>query len=128
MIRLTALEFCNKAGRRFIYEIPKKKKILFKYIFGTVEEEVSFAGGMILMAQREEIKAFLSHESDLGERMTLEVLYFKTEKGNVLREFKIPDKRMSISFQKKGTAEESADFAGTVFIKIISQELPFLKE
>lgn len=126
MVKLAAIGFSNREGKKLLFNIPEEMKISFNYIFGTVEEEVSCAVGMIIAAPREDMRAFLTLESETNEKLTLEVLYFETEKGNKLREFKIPQK-WAISFQKMGSDQQAADFAGTVFIKIISQELPFLK-
>ena len=70
------------------------------------------------------MKAFLTLESETTEKLTLEELYFETEKGGALRNFKIPQK-MAVSFQKTGSDEDAAKFAGTVFVKIIAKELPF---
>ena len=124
MIRLAAIGFCNKEGKKLLYNVPDKMKIKFDYKFGTIREEVLFAGGMIIAAPREDIKPFLTHESKTAEKLTLEVLYFKVAGENLLREFEIP-RKIAISFQKTGSDEEAAEFAGTAFMKMIAKELPF---
>lgn len=123
MIKLAAIGFSNKAGKQLLFEIPEEMKIEFDYNFGTVREEVLFAGGMILAAPRDEMKLFLTCESETEEKLTLESLYFETGE-EMLQEFEIPQK-MAIPFQKTGSDKRAAEFAGTVFVKIISKELPF---
>lgn len=124
MIRLTSIGFSNKKGKKLLFDIPEEMQIEFDYNFGTVREEVMFAGGMILAAPKEDMKMFLTCESETEEKMTLESLYFKAEGESVLQEFGIPQK-MAISFQKTGTDNKAAEFAGTVFVKIIAKELSF---
>lgn len=124
MIKLAAIGFSNKAGKQLLFKIPEDMKIKFDYVFGSVKEEVSFAGGMILAAPKKEMKLFLTCESETNEKLTLESLYFEAEGEEMLQEFVIPQK-MSIPFQKTGDDEQAADFAGTVFVKIISKEFPF---
>lgn len=123
MIKLAAIGFSNKVGKQLLFEIPEEMKIEFNYNFGTVREEVLFAGGMILAAPRDEMKLFLTCESETEEKLTLESLYFETGE-EMLQEFEIPQK-MAIPFQKTGSDKQAAEFAGTVFVKIISKELPF---
>ena len=123
MIKLAAIGFSNKAGKQLLFEIPEEMKIEFNYNFGTVREEVLFAGGMILAAPRDEMKLFLTCESETEEKLTLESLYFETGE-EMLQEFEIPQK-MAIPFQKTGSDKRAAEFAGTVFVKIISKELQF---
>lgn len=122
MIKLTSIGFCNKKGKKLLFDIPEEMQIEFDYNFGTVREEVMFAGGMILAAPKEEMKLFLTCESKTEEKLTLESLYFETEE--MLQEFEIPQK-MAIPFQKTGSDKQAAEFAGTVFVKIIAKELPF---
>lgn len=124
MIRLTAIGFRNKVGKHLLFDIPEEMQINFDYNFGTVREEVMFAGGMILAAPKKDMKMFLTCESETEEKLTLESLYFKSEGTEVLQEFAIPHK-MAIPFQKAGTDKQAAEFAGMVFVKIIAKELPF---
>lgn len=124
MIKLTSIGFINKAGKQLLFDIPEEMQIEFDYKFGTVREEVLFAGGMILAAPKEEMKLFLTCESETEEKLTLESLFFEAEGEEMLQEFEIPQK-MAIPFQKTGTDNKAAEFAGTVFVKIIAKELPF---
>lgn len=124
MIRLTAIGFSNKAGKQLLFDIPEEMQLEFDYKFGTVQEEVTFAGGMILAAPKKDMKLFLTCESETEEKLTLEVLYFKAEGTEILQDFEIPHK-MAIPFEKMGSDEQAASFAGNVFVRIIAKELPF---
>lgn len=124
MVKLTGIGFKNRAGKGLLFEIPEEMQIVFDYNFGTPQEEVSFAGGMILAAPRKDMRAFLTLESETTEKLTLEALYFEGPGERLLREFEVPGK-MAISFQKMGAEQQAAEFAGTVFVKIIAKELPF---
>lgn len=124
MIRLTAIGFSNKAGKQLLFDIPEEMQLEFDYNFGTVREEVMFAGGMILAAPKKDMKLFLTCESETEEKLTLEVLYFKAEGTEILQDFEIPHK-MAIPFEKMGSDEQAASFAGNVFVRIIAKELPF---
>jgi len=122
MIKLTSIGFSNKKGKKLLFDIPEEMQLKFDYNFGTVREEVLFAGGMILAAPKKEMKLFLTCESETEEKLTLEYLYFKAKGESVLQEFKIPQK-MAIPFQKAGTDNQAAEFAGMVFVKIISNAI-----
>ena len=124
MIRLTAIGFSNKAGKQLLFDIPEEMQLEFDYNFGTVREEVMFAGGMILAAPKKDMKLFLTCESETEEKLTLEVLYFKAEGTEILQDFEIPHK-MAIPFEKMGSDEQAVSFAGNVFVRIIAKELPF---
>ncbi len=124
MIKLTAIGFSNKAGKQLLFEVPEEMQLEFDYKFGTVQEEVTFAGGMILAAPKKDMKLFLTCESETEEKLTLEYLYFKSESTEVLQDFEIPHK-MAIPFEKMGSDEQAASFAGNVFVRIIAKELPF---
>ncbi len=124
MIKLAAIGFSNKAGKQLLFDIPEEMQLEFDYNFGTVREEVMFAGGMILAAPKKDMKLFLTCESETEEKLTLEYLYFKSESTEVLQEFEIP-RKMAIPFEKMGSDEQAASFAGNVFVRIILKELPF---
>lgn len=125
MIKLASIGFINREGKRLLFDIPKEMQIEFNYKFGTVREEVMFAGGMILAAPKDDMKVLLTCESKHEERLILETLYFKVEGERLLQEFDIP-RKMAISFQKMGWSDKQAvDFAGTVFVRLIAKELQF---
>lgn len=120
MVKLTKIKFQDERGKEVVFNIQTENQISFDYVFEMVEEEIVFAGGYMLALPKSDIKAFLESK-DESKKLKMKSFGFETAKGE--KWFQIPAST-SFTFQKVDKDDQkSADFAGTVFIKLISSEI-----
>ena len=146
MVKLVAINFTNKKGKKIIFDIPEELRVEFENHCATSAEEVSCAGGMFLGVafETQEHLSYIPPEmcmifeynlgvlkkkialsgggsNDAKEILKMESLKFTY--GEVEKIFYVPS-NMKIYFGKETEDEqEVADSAGKLFVKLILDEV-----
>ncbi len=119
MVKLTKIKFQeDERDENLTFEIPKENQIKFEFGFEKVEEEVCCVGGYLIALPKDEMKAFLESR-ELTKKLRMTQFGFDTAEGEVW--FTIPK---TYTFKKSEyNSQRAADFAGMVFVKLVSAEL-----
>lgn len=102
MIKLSKICFTDERGTQLTYEIPKEEQIKFDFTFGSLKEEVGFAGGYIMALLPKDDKFLESHE--ISKRFRMSKFGF-TNRGKAEVWFTIPSVK-SYSFHVLGNDQK----------------------
>lgn len=121
MVKLTKIKFQDEQKKEWIFEIPEENQLEFNFVFETIEEEVCFVGGYTIALPKDEMKAFLESQEESKKLRMIQFAFLTEEKGEVW--FKIPRTTRYTFKKSEYDSQRAADFAGTVFVKLIASEL-----